>query len=318
MRFQIKQVAAICSSILLASTLSISAQAADHGHGHDIKQQKWAASFAFSPQGSAIFRPPFVAESLNNQTLRSIVHLSLGGEKIRVRVSNTFGDTPLTIDAASVGVRDTGSSIVAGTLNTLTFGGESTIIIPVGADIFSDPVEMDVENDSDLAINLFIAGQSPLPTIDDVSNKTSYVSISGDATNSEDMPAHTTVDVSYFTSGVDVLAHHKTRTIVTVGASLTDGFGADLDASNNYPSELARRLLDTPKFKRSSVVNSAISGNRLLADASIFGPSAMARFDRDVLGQSGVTHILIEHGTNDIGQPEIGFVFPAEDTFDHI
>lgn len=305
---------AIATSLLFASSFSVVVHADD-----DKRQdQKWAASFAFSPQGNQIFRAPFVASALNNQTVRSIVHLSLGGDTIRVRVSNTFGDKPLTVDAASVGIRDIGSSIVSGSLNTLTFGGESSIIIPIGADVFSDPLDLSVANDSDLAINLYVAGESPLPTIDDVANKTSYVSVSGDATSSETMPTNTTVDFSYFTSGVDVLSHRNTRTIVAVGASLTDGFGADLDASNNYPSELARRFFAQPGMKNTSVVNAAISGNRLLAPATIFGPAATARLDSDVLGQSGVTHILIEHGTNDIGLPEIGFILPEGDTADHV
>ncbi len=304
---------AIATSLLFASSFSVGVHADDHR-----QDQKWVASFAFSPQGNQILRPPFVANALNNQTVRSIVHLSLGGDTIRVRVSNTFGDKPLTVDAASVGIRDIDSTIVSGSLNILTFGGESSIIIPIGADVFSDPVDLSVANDSDLAINLYVAGESPLPTIDDVANKTSYVSVSGDATTNETMPTNTTVDFSYFTSGVDVLSHRNTRTIVAIGASLTDGFGADLDASNNYPSELARRFLAQPGMKNTSVVNAAISGNRLLAPATVFGPAATARLDSDVLGLSGVTHILIEHGTNDIGLPEIGFILPEGDTADHV
>ena len=314
MRLNLKKATQTVSALLLTTAVSMSAFA----EPNVAQDKKWAASFAFSPQGSQILRPPFVAVPILNQTVRSIVHLSLGGDKIRVRISNAFGDKPLTIDAASVGVRETDSTIVAGTIKTLTFGGESSIIIPMGTDIFTDPVSLNVANDSDLAINLFITAGPVLPTIDDVSNKTSYISVSGDATNSELMPAHTEVDVSYFTSGVDVLAKRETRTIVIVGASTTDGYGSDMDASNNYPSNLARRLLATPEFKKSSVVNAAISGNRLLAGASYFGPSMMARMEKDILAQSGVTHIILSNGNNDIGLPEIADRLPGDDTFDHV
>jgi hypothetical protein len=117
----------------------------------------------------------------------------------------------------TVGVRETDSTIVTGTIKTLTFGGESSIIIPMGTDIFTDPVGLTVTNDSDLAINLFVTDGPVLPTIDDVSNKTSYISVVGDATNNELMPAHTEVDVSNFTSGVDVLARRETLTVFIVG-----------------------------------------------------------------------------------------------------
>jgi lysophospholipase L1-like esterase len=201
--------------------------------------------------------------SAYNQTVRSIVHLSLGREKIRVRISNAFGDKPLTISTASVGVRETDSTIVTGTIKTLTFGGESSITIPMGTDIFTDPVGLTVTNDSDLAINLFVTDGPVLPTID-------------------------------------------------------DGFGSDLDAANNYPSNLARRMLETPEFKKSSVVNAAISGNRLLAGASFFGPIMTAKMEKDILAQSGVTHIILSNGNNDIGLPEIGDRLPDNDTFEHV
>jgi len=315
MSIKLKKVVSIFSAVIIASTISIPTLA-DNFKGK--KTLNWAASFAFSPQGNQIYREPFVINKLENQTVRSIVHLSLGGEKIRIRISNAFGDKPLTIDAASVGVRDTESSIVVGTLKTLTFDGESSIIIPVGADIYTDPVEISVEDDSDLAINLYIAGESPLPTIDDVSNKTSFISMSGDATTSEEMPAFTTVDVSYFTSGVDVLAHRKTITVVATGTSLTDGFGADLDGANNFPSVLARRLKAKKSTKNSSVVNTAISGGRLLADTSTFGQGGLAGFERNVLNQSNITHVIVEYGTNDIGFPEVAGFLPAGNSYEPV
>jgi lysophospholipase L1-like esterase len=284
---------------ILIFTTNLQAQERQQQH------QKWITSFAFSPQGNEVLFAPFTVAPLNNQTIRNIVHLSLGGEKIRVRISNQFGDKPLAINAASVGVKATDANIVQGTLNTLFFGGQTSIIIPAGADVYSDPVQLSVENDSKLAINLFVQGESPTPTIDGVANQTSYLSIAGDATHNEVMPAYTDTRFGYFTTAVEVLSHKKTITIVTVGTSITDGYIANVNNANNYPSVLARRLQGTNKFKRSSVINAAISGNRLLTPAPQFGPSALERFERDVLAQTGVTHVIFEHGTNDLIHPTI-------------
>lgn len=247
-----------------------------------------------------------------NQTLRQIVHLTLGGPSVRVVFSNVFGTKPLTIGAAHVALRSSGPAIVQGSTRALTFGGAATAAIPAGATLASDPVELAVPDFADLAIDLYLPGdtagmQSPL-TIHPASWQTNYVSTPGNHAGAITMPVQTTTayrrtdglptSTWFFLSRVEVIAPSGTGVIVALGDSITDGTASTIDTNNRWPDHLARRLAHAGI--RMAVLNAGIGGNRILNDGT--GPSALSRFERDVLSQPGVTHVVVLEGINDIGQ----------------
>ena len=283
-----------------------------------------AAVFSFGPQGSALGQSanerwvgtwstsvvaPLPGDpGFQDQTLRQIVHIGLGGDRLRVRLSNAFGTAPLSIDAASLAIQDSGAAVLPGTLRALTFGGETSVTIQAGARVLSDPVALSVDDEENLAVSLYLAADSGPPTRHDLAHQTSYISDPGDFTGDEDMPVAETTTSWFFLGGIEVVAHRESRAVVTLGDSITEGFASSVDGNARYPDALARRLLDrfggAPKV---TVLNAGISGNRVLTD--VFGPNAQARLDRDVLTQSGVRHVILLEGINDIGIPDLPPIF---------
>jgi lysophospholipase L1-like esterase len=247
-----------------------------------------------------------------NQTLRQIAHLTIGGTSVRVVFSNIFGTKPLTIGAAHVALRASGPAIRQGSDRTLTFGGQATAAIPAGETLTSDPVVLTVPDFADLSIDLYLpddtaATQSPL-TIHPASWQTNYVSTPGNHAGATTMPVQTTTAYRrtdglptatwFFLARVEVMAPAGTGAVVALGDSLTDGTASTIDTNNRWPNHLARRLAQAGL--RTAVLNAGIGGNRILADGT--GPGALTRFDRDVLAQPGVTHVVVLEGINDIGQ----------------
>ena len=247
--------------------------------------------------------PVEVGEAFEGQTLRQIVRISIGGDRVRVRLSNRFGTAPLVIDAASIGIQDLGATVLPGSLRGLTFGGESSIAIAAGAKVLSDPVQLTVADEADLAVSLYIAeNNTGGSTMHTSAWQTSYISPLGDFTGDEVMLEEDTTTSWFWLTGVDVWAHRNTFAVATLGDSITEGccLPEFVDANVRYPDELARLLLDRYRGKpRAAVLNSGISGNRVLND--LFGPNAQGRLDPDVLTQSGVTHVILLEGVNDLG-----------------
>jgi lysophospholipase L1-like esterase len=247
-----------------------------------------------------------------DQTLRQIAHISLGGSRLRVVLSNTFGTVPLTIGAAQAALRDKDATIVPRSNRVLTFGGAARTVAPAGAILVSDPVDLVVPDFADLAIDLYLpddtaAMKSPITT-HPASWQTNYVSPRGNYAGIVTMPVQTTTAyrrgdglptaTSFFLTRVEVMAPQQTSAIVTFGDSITDGTGSTTDENHRWPDQLARRL--AMAGMRMSVLNAGIGGNRVLSEGS--GPSGLARFDRDVIAQTGVTHVIVLEGINDIGQ----------------
>ena len=261
--------------------------------------QHWVGTWSTSPVETG---PAF-----EGQTLRQIVRISIGGDRVRVRLSNRFGTVPLVIDAASVGIQDMGAGVDPGSLREFTFGGEPSVAIAAGAKVLSDPVQLSVSDEADLAVSLYIAqNNTGGSTMHTRAWQTSYVSPVGDFTGDEVMPVapgdEGTTTSWFWLTGVDVWTHPNTFAVATLGDSITEGCCRDdfVDANARYPDELARLLLDRYRGKpRVAVLNSGISGNRVLND--LFGPNAQARLDPDVLTQSGVTHVILLEGVNDLG-----------------
>lgn len=267
--------------------------------------QSWIGTWSSSPveQGPAY----------EGQTLRQIVRISIGGEQLRIRLSNRFGTEPLVISSASIGVRDVGSSVITGTLRNLTFGGEPSVRIAAGSKVWSDPIELSVSDEEDLAVSLYVdennTGGSTMHTL---AWQTSYIS-SGDFTGDEVMPVDETTTSWFWLTGVDVMAQKNTLAVATIGDSITEGccLPEFTDANARYPDQLARLLLEQyPGKPRAAVINAGISGNRILSDGGFLarlGPNAQVRLDQDVLTQSGVTHVILLIGVNDLGLGEADF-----------
>jgi len=282
-------------------------------------QDHWVATWAASPQGPRFvfpraltpapqpgqpnpppppaFPPP---PTINNQTVRMIVHTSIGGRRVRLRLSNAFGTSALQIGAAHIALRDKDSSIVAGSDRPLTFSGKPSIMIPPAADVISDPIGLDVPKLGDLVISVFIPGEATTPTIHLTGLHTTYISKqTGDLTGASAIGDAQTVQLWYWISAVDVDAPPKSGVIVAFGDSITDGATSTPDTNRSWPSQVAERLAANKATANLAIVNEGISGNRLLNDGA--GVSALARFDRDVLSQPGVKWLIVLEGINDIG-----------------
>jgi len=239
----------------------------------------------------------------NNQTLRQVLRVSAGGARARVVVSNVFGTAPLTIGAAHLALRDKGSAIVAGSDRVVTFGGQATMSVPAGATLVSDPVTLTIAPGADVAVDLYLPGNtdqaSPL-TVHAASRGTNYITGTGNFAGGPTVPVVATMQSWIALARVEVLAPARVETIVAFGDSITDGSRSTDDANARWSDVLARRL--TAANAAFSVANSGIGGNRVLSEgAYTAGINALARFDRDALDVTGVRHIIVLEGINDIG-----------------
>jgi lysophospholipase L1-like esterase len=242
--------------------------------------------------------PPGLTNSgFANQTLRQIVHTSIGGPRVRVRLS-TFGAGALIVGSARIALRHEAAVIAPGTDRVLSFGGQPSIRIPAGAVVLSDPVELDVPPLSDLAISVFVPGPTGPATWHFSAQQTSYVSPAGDFSDALDMPVSETRQAWFWLSAVEVETSKRVHAIAAFGDSLTDGARSTPDRNRRWPDELARRLLAQRRSHHMGVLNAAISGNRLVFDG--IGSNAVARLERDVLAHAGVSHVIVLLGNNDI------------------
>jgi lysophospholipase L1-like esterase len=240
--------------------------------------------------------------TVNDQTLRQIVRTSVGGSRVRVVLSNAFGTAPVQIGGGSVALRDTDAAIQPATSKTLLFAGSPTATILAGATLVSDPVDMALAPLSDLAIDLYVPGDlgvSPSPvTTHNGALQTNYISESGNHVGEATMTAALRPGSWFLIARVEVTAPAATLALVAFGDSITDGSRSTIDTNSRWPDVLARRLA-ARKGPGVAVLNAGIGGNRVLGDGA--GISALARFDKDVLMQTGVTHVVVMEGINDIG-----------------
>jgi lysophospholipase L1-like esterase len=245
------------------------------------------------------FRRPQVVYGLADTTLREIVHISLGGPTLRVVFTNEFGTDPLTIGAAHIGVSTGGSGIDLANAAGLTFAGRTMVEIPPGALVVSDPVALKAPPSTDLAISLFLPAQA-IHTVSShgSADQTSYTA-PGNVVGAKALDTPTQIASWPFVKAVDVKVSGDSAAVVALGDSITDGAFATTNANARWPDELARRLLANKATANLSVLNLGIGGNRVLHDVA--GPSALARFDRDVLAQAGVKYLIILESINDIG-----------------
>ena len=246
-----------------------------------------------------------------DQTIRQIAHISAGGGRIRVVLANSLGTLPLRVGAASVAIRDKGSAIVTSSKKTLTFGGLASPTIPAGAILTSDPVDLKINNSSDVVIDLYLpddtsSWKSPV-TMHAASWQVNFVSTPGNHVGANPFPVSTTTAYrrgdglasasSFFLARVEVVPTKPTNVLVAFGDSISDGTQSGTDVNRRWPDILAARLATAGKSM--SVINGAIGGGRVLEDG--VGPNGLARFDRDVIAQPGIKYVTIMEGINDIG-----------------
>jgi lysophospholipase L1-like esterase len=267
-----------------------------------MADMRWVGTWATSP----VFTE---GRSYTNQSLRIIARASLGGKSLRVRLSNAYGERPLALGAARVGVRDKDARVMPGSDRKLTFGGRDGATIAAGALLLSDPVELEFPALADLAVSLYLPGEVPENfriTGHGLAHQTSYLSPAGDHTAALAMPVASTTEDWYFLTGIDVLAPASAGGIIAFGDSLTDGNLSSLDTNARWPDQLARRIAARRGGRALGVMNHGIGGNRILHDTR--GDSGLRRLDRDALAQPGATHVIVFLGTNDLrnrwGKPE--------------
>jgi len=253
----------------------------------------------------------------NNQTLRQIVHTSIGGSRVRVVLSNAYGTAPLTIGAAHIALRDKDSAIQSALDRALTFSKRAAITIPANAIVYSDPVDLMVPAMADLAVDLYLPGNTDTPaplTMHNAAFQTSYVSETGNHAGEPKLTNAATMQNWFVLNRVEVQAPKSVGGLVTFGDSITDGTRSTPDTNDRWPDELVRRMFSQSRGVMLGVMNAGIAGNRVLSEGAFqAGINALARFDRDALLQSGVTHIVVMEGINDIGNARTNPTPSAED-----
>lgn len=253
-----------------------------------------------SPWTGTWATPPVQVDSrrsFSGQTLRQIVHTSIGGDRARIRISNLFGKLPLRVEDVHLARRANDSSIISGSDRRLLFNGRASVIVPPGFTAVSDPTTFAVPPLADVAISMYLPGPTGAPTFNPAAHQTSYIA-SGDVSGNPVLPNAAATGSWYFITNLDVQGSGLQGAVVTLGASITNGYRSTDDTNRRWPDLLAQRLanakLDT------GVLNQGISGNRLLAYGA--GPSAESRFDRDALAQPGVRWVIFsDDPINDLG-----------------
>lgn len=280
-----KRSALVAAGLAFALALPLSVKA---------ETPRWVGAWS-SAQLAPDAKNSLAPEDYPNATLRQVVRVSIGGDTLRVKLSNLFGTQPLTIDAARIAVSAAPATarIDPTTDRPLTFSASARVTIPAGGETWSDPVKLKVAPLAHLAISLHYPAAPSVQTGHPGSRATSYI-LPGDHTAATDLPGAKTADRWFQIAGVDV-ASRKASAIVAFGDSITDGYGVQPNTNLRWTDGLIERL----KGKNIAVLNLGIGGNRVLADG--LGPSGVSRFDRDVLSQSGVTHFIILEGVNDLG-----------------
>lgn len=262
-----------------------------------VPESSWVGTWGTAPQLTEPDNMP-PAPGLSGNTLRQVVHVSLGGDQLRLSLSNAFGDAPLTIRGAHLAVSAGEGTIESGTDRVVTFSGVESVTIPAGEAVTSDAFAFPLAPLSDVAITLHFGNVPDALTGHPGSRTTSYI-LSGGAVGVPRMTDAVETDHWYVITGLDIVAPGAAA-VVTIGNSIADGRGSGTNLQNRWPDELARRLQAEAPAGDVAVLNMGIGGNCVIRRC--LGPAAVARFQRDVLDQSGARWLIILEGVNDIGQ----------------
>ncbi|WP_414497878.1 SGNH/GDSL hydrolase family protein [Stenotrophomonas maltophilia] len=282
------------SQLVTTALISLSSAASA---ASDAPAPHWVASWQASPQpvwGAEFLFPTLVPAALQDQTFRQTARISLGGPRLRVRLSNAYGTQPLRIGAASVAAR------AGDTPQPLSFEGQPGVLIGPGQERLSDPLPLATADRQALQVSVFVPGPMPVQTFHWESRQTSWIA-PGDQSQAQALSGASSTTARLFLAGIEVEAPTSARSVVVIGDSITDGATASLDQDQRWTDHLAARLAP----RGIAVVNAGISGGRLLRDG--MGESALARFQRDALDQPGVSSVIVLIGINDISWPGTAF-----------
>lgn len=306
-RLSPRRLAIALAAVLIAGSGSVAmAEAAPQwGWAH------WVGTWAAPQQapGSTPAEPPNFPGPFENQTIRQIIHLSIGGERMRLKFSNLFGTQTLVIGEAHVARFAGGASIDPRSDRLLRFGGKTGVSVPVGTEVMTDPVDFFVPALADLAVTVYVPTNTGQPSFHDDGLQTAYISGPGNFAGAQTLPATQTSTSRYWLAGVEVMTLGRVGAVVTFGGAVTDGNGSTVDTNHRWPDLLSARLNSEDRARgddgfrssRVSVINGGLACNRLIRD--FCGPSALSRFDRDALDQKGVTHVIVDLGLLDIVLP---------------
>ncbi|MET0555285.1 MAG: SGNH/GDSL hydrolase family protein, partial [Vicinamibacteria bacterium] len=258
----------------------------------------WVAAWGAAPDEPG---PSFA-----KQTLRQVVRTSIAGSSVRIRLSNLYGKTPVTLGPVRVAAHAGGGAVRPGTDRGLTFGGKPSVTIAPGASALSDAAPFDVAALQELAVSLYVPDATGPSTSHTVGMQNAYVA-RGDQTSTAALTGAEPDGTRYFLTDVEVAAAADARTLVVVGDSVSDGVGSTDDANARWPDALAARLQADARLKNVAVVNSGLAGNRILKDGAepYLGPSTLKRFDRDALDKPGVRWVVLLQGINDISATQL-------------
>ena len=293
-----KAKSAAASLFILALILTVNARA-----GTPKNDGHWVSAWSAAVHAPLPFTDLPASPVFENQTIRMVVRPTMGGERLRVRLSNAFGTTATTIGAAHIALVSKGAEIVPQSDRVLTFSGSSSIAIPPGAPVLSDPVDLKVPAFAELAISLYLPEKTSALSTHFWAQHETYISGPGNFTGQTGIPNPSMRTSWYWLADVEVWASPQAAATVAFGDSITDGVGAKQGEYSDWPDDLANRLASGRGAGRLAVLNEGIGGNRILHDGA--GVSALARFDRDVLAQPGVVNVIILEGINDIGWPHM-------------
>jgi lysophospholipase L1-like esterase len=262
----------------------------------------WVAAWSTAVHTPIAFPGAPPPLTVNNQTLRQIIRPTLAGDCLRVRFSNEFGTTPLLFGSVHLALTKEDGTLLPGSDRPLTFNGKATVQIPAGAPMLSDPIDLKIPALANIAISLYVPKQSLASTFHQLGQQPTAISGPGDFTSAPVLPNATQTHSWYWLSDLEVRSPEQASALVTLGDSITDGFGGKPGGYQDWPDLLAERLTQ-PTSPAMAIDNEGIGGNRILYDGA--GVSALARFDRDVLAKPGVTTIILLEGINDIGWPHM-------------
>ncbi|MDX6362192.1 SGNH/GDSL hydrolase family protein [Streptomyces sp. NPDC058274] len=281
---------AVPLTLILATALPAAAQEDNSPPAHGWVGTWQAPAVVGSPTGDVV----------SGDSLRQVVHVSVGGSRVRIRLSNEFGTTPLVLGRVTVAVRASGADAVPGTVRQVAFRNRT---VAPGQDVESEPIRLTVAPDSDLLVSAHLPRIPGLQTVHPLAQQLAYVARAGDRAADVSGAAYTsTSQLRFYVTGVDVLDPPARGAVVTFGDSITDGYGSTQGINHRWPDYLSDRLQKLPPARQLGVLNAGISGNRLLLDGGDFGVRALARLDEDVFSRTDVRTLVLMEGINDIQQ----------------
>lgn len=293
MKMTCHKIVVVCCSILLFVA---------NGEAQNRPGTKWVGTWSTAPQLiEERNNPP--SPGLSNNTLRQIVHLSIGGDSLRIRFTNEFSKSSITLKEVHIALSKGGGFIDTTTDQEVLFHRNSDVTIDAGDAIISDAVHFSAQPLSDIAITIYYGNTSPDITGHPGSRTTSYI-LPGDHVTQSKLSNAVSTDHWYTINTIDVKASDSSFAVAILGNSITDGRGSGTNKQNRWPDELSRRFQIHAATKNIGVLNKGIGGNCVLGNC--LGPSALSRFERDIIQQSGVKWVIVYEGINDIGYGDAG------------